>query len=378
MPVLALPKFLFSLISWAVLAAAVGLIWTWLQGQSVLAPDGMVRRVHGPGWMLWAGGAMLGWSALGRFVVLALLPRAPVSLAMPEGAVTTIAGPSGRRLRVASAGPAGAPTLILTHGWGLGLEAWGPVARRLAARYRVVLWDLPGLGGSSPPRPGGFSLDGFANALGAVVTWSGARRVVLVGHSIGGMTSQTLWRARPDLRDRIAGMALIDTTYANPLNTMWGGRLWRALQTPLIEPLNRLVIVLFPLFWLSMWQGYLSGFGHLAMRFAGFGAFGWREAVELTTRLACRGSPAVQARGNLAMIHWSMAEDLPAISAPVLTLTGERDIVTEPRAGALIADAVQEGRCELAEGCNHMGLLERPDVYAAEIERFAEEAFTRP
>jgi len=50
--------------------------------------------------------------------------------------------PDGTRLHVQSEGPAGAGTIVLTHGWGADSDMWQYARRDLAGRYRVVTWDL--------------------------------------------------------------------------------------------------------------------------------------------------------------------------------------------------------------------------------------------
>src|SRR5262245_36157253 len=44
--------------------------------------------------------------------------------------------------------PAGAPTVVMVHGFTGSKENWFPVAARLRGRYRLVIPDLPGWGQS--------------------------------------------------------------------------------------------------------------------------------------------------------------------------------------------------------------------------------------
>ncbi|WP_409470784.1 alpha/beta fold hydrolase [Streptomyces sp. HC307] len=48
-------------------------------------------------------------------------------------------------------GPAGAPALLLVHGWGGDGREWSPHAEALAGRFRVVVPDLRGHGRSPVP-----------------------------------------------------------------------------------------------------------------------------------------------------------------------------------------------------------------------------------
>jgi pimeloyl-ACP methyl ester carboxylesterase len=374
MPIVVLPRMLMQLVSLLILGAAIWLVWRWFDGYAVQDADGVWRQVRGPVWQLLLGLLGLVWSfGAGRLAVLLFMRRDDEEPREERAKSDLVLAPDGTALHVEAVGPQGAPTLILTHGWGLNATAWWYARHDLAKRFRVITWDLPGLGRSKRPMDGVYTIDRFAEALGAVVEWSDEERVVLVGHSIGGMTSQTFWRARPDLRQRVAGIVLVDTTHENPLRTMILSKLWLALQKPLIEPLCWLTVALLPLAWACAWLGYINGSNQLAMRLTGFGRYATRGQVDLGARLAAKGSPAVQAKGNLAMFHWQVTEELQTITVPTLVLVGDKDIITLPRASATIATAIPAARLQVFEGCNHMGFMERWPAYDAAIAQFASE-----
>jgi pimeloyl-ACP methyl ester carboxylesterase len=376
MPVIIIPRLILGLLSWAVLVAAIYLLWSWGHGYDVIDGHGVAYHVHGSVWRLYTGGALLAWSFLGRSLVLMLLPRGKDEPREQRGEGLMVQAPDGSALRIDSFGRVDAPTVVLTHGWGLNSTAWWYTRKTLAQRFRVVTWDLPGLGRSKAPRGGKFTIDGFAQALGAVVEAAGPAPIVLVGHSIGGMTTQTFWRACPEaVRQRVAGVVLVDTTHEDPLRTMWASPLWKALRWPLIEPILWLTIALSPLAWLSSWQGYLSGSNQLAMRLTGFGRHATRGQVDFTARLACKGSPGAQARGNLAMFRWSATEALASIPVPMLVLAGSKDIVTLPRASQTIANLAPRARFVEVEGAGHMGFMERSVAYDREIAGFIDGVF---
>lgn len=234
--------------------------------------------------------------------------------------------------------------------------------------HPLILWDLPGLG-RSRVKPAGVSLPAFAQNLRHVIEFSRERKVVLIGHSIGGMTIQTLVRNAPEfVRAHVAGIVLINTTYTNPLRTMILSPLLLALQKPVLEPVFHLMVWLQPLVWLGAWQSYLSGSAHMAHRF-GFGRYVTRSQLEHTTLLATRNPPGVQARGNLAMFNWDATDAMANLGVPLLVLGGDRDIITKLEASRDIA-SVAAADFEVIEGVNHMGFLERSDLYNLAIEAF--------
>jgi len=372
MPIIALLKFVFGLLSLIVLAAAGYLLWSWWDGRMIPAADGQGFVFVRDGWRLGAGLALLAWSFFGRFFTPLVLARGdtdPSRARREEGFM--LEGSAGETLYVERRGTGAGLPLVLTHGWGLDSTIWDYASRDLGQRHPLIVWDLPGLG-RSQVRSDGVTLPAFAGALKRVVETVDDDRVVLIGHSIGGMTIQTLVRDHPQfVRDRVAGIVLLNTTYANPLKTMIFSPLLLALQKPVLEPVFHLMAWLQPLFWLGAWQGYLSGSAHIANRF-GFGKYVTRSQVEHTTLLATRNPPGVQARGNLAMFHWDATDALRDVDIPVLVLGGERDIVTRPDASETIAASTEAVRLEIVGGVNHMGFLERADVYHGAIEAFVE------
>jgi len=378
MPLISLVRFLTTLLSLAILATAAYLLWRWYDGTDVRDAEGVVHNVR-EGWPLWLGLALVAFSFLGKFLMLPLLARPDREpLPVDHGAGKQVQGPSGATLYVDSAGPADGPPVILTHGWSLDSTVWGYARRSLGQRFRLILWDLPGLGRSQPTPGNAIDLERFAADLRTVLAEAGGRPAVLVGHSIGGMTIQTLARNHPELFGReVIGVVLVNTTYTNPLRTMILPRLMQALRRPLIEPLMYLTILLHPLAWLSNWQSYLSGTSHLANRIA-FGPHVTRAQLDHVTLLATRNPPAQVSRGNLAMFRWDATGALANVGVPVLVLAGSKDIVTKPEASRDIAATSPRARLQVIDDANHMGFFERADVYNQAIAEFVESVQPNP
>ncbi|MFN4040269.1 MAG: alpha/beta fold hydrolase [Brevundimonas sp.] len=359
---------LLAVLSLAIPVGAAWLIWSWREQHRLADQAGLPE----PGdQRLWIALALITLALFGRFLILALLARPGRAAPGSDEGRVEIRGADGAILSVRTTGASTGPILVLTHGWGLSSRIWADERRALEPHFGVTTWDLPGSGRSGRPK-GRWSLEGFAGDLKAVVESLPADRpVVLVGHSIGGMTVQTLcgrdvvWAG-----DRIAGLVLENTTFHNPLRTMAASPVFSALQ-PLIVLVLRLDIAISPLIWLMNWQAYLNGSTHLAMRLAGFGSRPAWGDLDLCARLPTLTSPAVQAHGNLAMIRWSVAEDLANIRSPTLVFIGERDLVTRPRAGAAIAQAVPKARLVSIPGAGHLGPVEKRADYLRLLTEFA-------
>src|SRR5215213_5054037 len=210
----------------------------------------------------------------------------------------------------------------MTHGWDLDATAWHYEKKHLADRFRLVLWDLPGLGLSGQPRDGRYSLEGMARDLRAVLdATAGGRPVVLVGHSIGGMTVLTFCRLFPEMLGReVAGIVLVNTTYTMPLNTIVAGSLLRALRWPVLEPLLHITVWLSPLVWLMNWKSYIDGSAHMTTNLISFSGRETRGQLDFAARFTAKQSPAVLAKGIMAMLRWDETATLPAVTIPTLII----------------------------------------------------------
>lgn len=94
----------------------------------------------------------------------------------------------GIELCVVELGEATRPTIVLVHGYPDSKEVWTQVARQLAERWHVVLYDVRGHGSSTAPVPlrGGFTLEKLTDDFLAVVdAVSPDRPVHVVGHDWG-------------------------------------------------------------------------------------------------------------------------------------------------------------------------------------------------
>ncbi len=93
--------------------------------------------------------------------------------------------PEGVRIQYDTRG-AGDTALVFVHGWASERSAWREQATYFAGSYQVVTLDLPGHGQSAAGRRKVFTLDSLAGDVRAVVEHLKLKRVILVGHSLGG------------------------------------------------------------------------------------------------------------------------------------------------------------------------------------------------
>ncbi len=201
---------------------------------------------------------------------------------------------------------------------------------------------------------------------------AGGRPVVLVGHSIGGMTILTFCRLFPETLGReVAGIALVNTTHTMPLNTVLAGGLLRALRWPVLVPLLWLTIALWPLVWAMNWKSYLDGSAHKTTDWTSFSGRETRGQLDFAARFTAKQHPGVLAKGMLAMLRWDETATLPTIGVPTLIVTSDHDKLTLPRASEEMRRAIPSAELVMVDQAGHPGFLERSAAYDEAIAGFA-------
>ncbi len=277
----------------------------------------------------------------------------------------------GTEISVGLDGPPEAEPVVFTHGWGLDSQEWCYARRELSQRFRVITWDLPGLGASPRPRQRDWSLERLARCLDAVVAVAADRPATLVGHSIGGMILLTYCRLFPEaIGTRVRALVLAHSTYTNPVRTTEKAGLYQALQKPVLEPLCHLMIWLSPLFRALNWLSYLNGSAHRSTERSSFSGRETADQLDFLTRYYCQAAPDVVAHGMLAMFRYEAADVLPRISVPTLVVTGDQDRTCRPEASHVMAQTIPGADLAVLAPARHCGLFEHHGEFHSVLARF--------
>jgi 3-oxoadipate enol-lactonase len=138
-------------------------------------------------------------------VVTELAPEPP----LPRGERIELPGRGTTFVRMV-AGPPGAPTVLLLHGWiASGGLNWFTSFAPLSQRYTVIAPDMRGHGRGIRSRRR-FRLADCADDMAALLDHLDAGPAITVGYSMGGPIAQLLWRRHPDA---VAGLVLCATSY---------------------------------------------------------------------------------------------------------------------------------------------------------------------
>jgi pimeloyl-ACP methyl ester carboxylesterase len=155
----------------------------------------------------------------------------PLSLPAPTGppppGSRTVITDDGIPLHVEVDGDLDASlTVVLSHGFTARLAEWELQRAALRNRARLVLWDQRGHGCSGWTRLTSATIDRTGRDLGEVLdATTPTGPVVLVGHSMGGMSVMALARQRPELfGSRVVGVFVLATSSGGLVETGILGR----------------------------------------------------------------------------------------------------------------------------------------------------------
>lgn len=234
-------------------------------------------------------------------------------------------------LRVAESG-AGHRAFLCLHGLVDDLAIWDRVEPALAARGRVVRIDQRAHGESQAP-PGPCGRGDLVSDVRAVLDATGLDRVILVGHSMGGIVSMATALAHPE---RVAGLVLIGTaSQCSAKIAAWYERIATAGERDGAEGLARAI-------------------------------YGERS------RRRIRGNPAGIAEVTRMLV--SLYEDpltpqLGAIDCPVLLVVGDKDPMG-PAASTILAEALPRAELVVVPECGHWVQVEEPEALVAALDRW--------
>ena len=262
-------------------------------------------------------------------------------------------------------------TVVFSHGYCLNQDSWHFQRAALRGLVRTVHWDQRSHGRSargtaqSGPDRTPVSIDQLGRDLKAVIDAAAPEGpLVLVGHSMGGMTVMALADQFPELiRDRVVGAAFIGTS---------SGRLGEVNYGLPVAGVNAVRRVLPGVLRALGSQAELveRARGATADLFAGLikkYSFSSRDVDPAVARFAERmieSTPIdVVAEFYPAFDEHDKAGALPAFAdVPVLVLAGDRDLVTPSGHSEAIADLLPGAELVIVPDGGHLVMLEHPEA----------------
>jgi pimeloyl-ACP methyl ester carboxylesterase len=288
--------------------------------------------------------------------------------------VTTV---DGVPLAVREVGPQDAPlTVVFAHGFCLRMgafhfqrvrltELWGP-------QVRMVFYDQRGHGQSGDAPPKTYTVPQLGQDLEAVLAVTAPRGpVVLVGHSMGGMTVLSHARQYPQrYPNRIVGVALISSAAEGVSRSPLG----EVLRNPVLEAAR--VAVRYAPKTVHRTRGAARSVIGPVLRAASYGDEKMSPSVVAFSELMMHDTPIATLIGFLHAleVHDETAA-LPILAkVPTLIVCGDRDFLTPKESSEAIADALPKCELLIVGGAGHLVQLEQPEIVDDALVRLVERA----
>ena len=99
--------------------------------------------------------------------------------------------------------------IVCIHGFGSKKETWVAQIEDLSKRYRVIIFDLRGAGGSSRPEVPPYTMEMFADDIRGLMDFLNIQKAHIMGRSMGGMIAQNFVLKYPE---RVNKLILINTS----------------------------------------------------------------------------------------------------------------------------------------------------------------------
>lgn len=290
-----------------------------------------------------------------------------------QGRRTTVVADDGVPIAVHEHGPADADvTAVFLHGHCMQSQVWNLIRTALAAswgaRVRMVFYDHRGHGRSGHADASSYTIDQLGHDLGAVIaTVAPSGPLVLVGHSMGGMTVLTYMRQQPDsVRSRVAGIALISTAAGGLADAGLG----RLLRSPAVGAFHAAV----------RWVPRVTAgstrvtclVGAAAVRAATTrGRVVDPRMVALVAAMAGQTSVVTMSSFLKSFVDFDESAAVAALAGiPAVVICGTADVLTPPAHSEALVATLPGAYLVQIPGAGHSVIVERAAEVAAALDRF--------
>ena len=257
------------------------------------------------------------------------------------------------RNNVRTSGSVGGQPMLFAHGFGCDQNMWRHVAPAFEDRYRVVLFDHVGAGGSdlsAYDREKYSSLRGYAADILEICRELELHNVVFVGHSVSAMMGVLAAAEEPS---RFGSLVLVGPSPRYIDDKGYVGGFTREDIDGLLESLE---------------SNYLGWSG--AMAPAIVGNPDRPELGEELTNSFCRTDPAIARHFARVTFLSDNREDLRSVEVPTLVLQCREDVIAPLEVGAYVEREMPHAELVVMNATGHCPNLSAPEETIAAIESF--------
>jgi pimeloyl-ACP methyl ester carboxylesterase len=252
-------------------------------------------------------------------------------------------------------------TIVFAHGFTLSMDSFHFQRRELGDIARLVFYDQRSHGTSGRSAPANCTVDQLGRDLYAVLqAVASSGPVVLVGHSMGGMTILALADQHPELfGDRIVGVALLATSTGDLAKSILGLPGWAArVVDPAVPQIARVVRSRASL--LENNRNLGTDFTFIATRYLSYGSDVPPSLVVFMEQMLNATSVEVMSEFFDTFLSHDKLKAVDVLrDIPVLVSCGEHDRLTPLSHSKVIAAALPDAELQAIAGAGHMALIDR-------------------
>lgn len=208
----------------------------------------------------------------------------------------------------------GRKDLLILHGWKGSLNEWKNIAGELSEKYRVILLDFPGFGGSAKPKQD-WGIYEYFKFTKKFIAGLKIKKLTVLGHSFGGRIA-ILLASRTDLVEKLILVAAAGMEVKSLKAVLFG----------LAKPFMR---------WLP--QNIKTKFGSRDYRQAG--------AMRQTFT---------------KIVNQHLRDELKRVSAPTLVVWGEMDSELSLKEARMLRRGIKDSLLRIVWGAGHRPHQEKP------------------
>lgn len=227
--------------------------------------------------------------------------------------------------------------VVFLHGWLMGPHLWDPQVAALDGIAETHTPTAPAHG--TPPPPEGFDMAAWADLVMNELDQRSIERAIFVGHSMGGLLTQQIWRDHPD---RVLGIGLIGTAarsatpdeqteFAKLMDRTAGE--WRTIAPTVADLLIGSRFLTANPQWLDQWTHYVESHCDL---------------IGMTRLIA-----AINQRPDYT-------PTTSRINVPTTVIHGTDDVALPLDLGQHLASLIPDARLVELDGTGHAPPIERP------------------
>ena len=243
--------------------------------------------------------------------------------------------------------------VIYLHGVGSGKEGWeAQTSATNDSGWRFIAVDAPGFGETPLPENSGFAP--HVESLLELIDSLEAERIVLCGHSLGGMTAQEFYAIHPD---KISGLILSATS---PAFGKPDGDFQKEFLRARFEPFEKGMTM----------PEFANQFAKKLL-----GPSPKSEAVQQVIEVMSSVSVDAYKLSMNTIVSFDQRANLPNIKVPTLLIAGERDANSPAKMMSRMAQHIPSSQYIELKNTGHMAPIENAAVFNQHLSKFLRNLF---